>query len=71
MSQQDKIPGGKQSLGMTIKLVKNIDENIPIGSTATIVYIDDFDQVFIDWFDGGQARFTEEQLLRNLESATD
>ncbi len=56
---------------MTIKLVKNIDENIPIGSTATIVYIDDFDQVFIDWFDGGQARFTEEQLLRNLESATD
>ena len=59
----------KITVGMTIKLVKDIGENIPVGSTATIVYIDDFDQIFIDWSDGGQGKFTEEQLLKNFEVA--
>ena len=66
-------PGGskneKITVGMTIKLVKEIGENIPVGSTATIVYIDDFDQIFIDWSNGGQGKFTEEQLLKNFEVA--
>ena len=60
----------KITVGMTIKLVKEISEDIPIGSKAKIIYIDDFDQVFIDWTDGGQARFTEEQLLENFEIAS-
>ncbi|SFB66399.1 hypothetical protein [Ruminococcus albus] len=59
----------KITVGMTIKLVKDIGENIPVGSTATIVYIDDFDQIFIDWKDGGQAKISEEQLLKNFEVA--
>ena len=59
----------KITVGMTIKLVKEIGGNIPVGSTATIVYIDDFDQIFIDWKDGGQAKISEEQLLKNIEVA--
>ena len=73
MSQQKNTPGGskmeKITVGMTIKLIKEIGENIPVVSTATIVYIDDFDQIFIDWKDGGQAKISEEQLLKNFEVA--
>ena len=56
-------------VGMTIKLVRDIGENIPVGSTATIVYIDDFDQLFIDWKDGSQAKISEKQLFKNFEVA--
>ncbi|MCR5142621.1 MAG: hypothetical protein K6C68_08865 [Ruminococcus sp.] len=59
----------KITVGMTIKLVGDIGENIPVGSTATIVYIDDFDQIFIDWSEGGQAKISEEQFLKNFEIA--
>ncbi len=73
MSHQKNTPGGKTmdkiTVGMTIKLVGDIGENMPVGSTATIVYIDDFDQIFIDWKDGGQAKISEEQFLKNFEIA--
>lgn len=59
----------KITVGSKITLIKDIDSKTPIGSTATIVYIDDFDQIFIDWTDGGQDSFTEEQLLKNFEIA--
>ncbi|MCR5123235.1 MAG: DUF4314 domain-containing protein [Ruminococcus sp.] len=57
----------KIAVGMTIKLVKDYDGSKPVGSTATIVYIDDFDQIFVDWSDGGQAKFSEEQLVNYFE----
>ena len=57
----------KITVGMTIKLVKDFDGSRPVGSTATIVYIDDFDQIFVDWSDGGQAKFSEEQLMKIFE----
>ena len=67
-------PGGskmeKLTVGMTIKLVKDFNGSRPVGSTATIVYIDDFDQIFIDWSDGGQAKFSEEQLIKNFDIPT-
>ena len=59
----------KIAVGMTIKLVKDFDGSKPVGSTATIVYIDDFDQIFVDWSDGGQAKLSEEQLVNNFELA--
>lgn len=59
----------KIEVGMTIKLVRDFNGKTPVGSTATIVYIDDFDQIFVDWTDGGQDKFTEEQLLGNFEIA--
>ncbi|SDA30214.1 hypothetical protein SAMN02910447_03145 [Ruminococcus sp. YE71] len=58
------------TVGSMITLIKDIDGKTPIGSTATIVYIDDFDQIFVDWTDGGQAKFSEEQLLKNFEIAS-
>ena len=54
----------KITVGMIIKLINDIDGRIPVVSTATIVYIDDFDQIFVDWTDGGQGRFSEEQLIK-------
>ncbi|SDA26745.1 hypothetical protein SAMN02910447_02705 [Ruminococcus sp. YE71] len=57
----------KITVGMTIRLINDIDRKMPVGSTATIVYIDDFDTVFIDWTDGGQGRFTEDQIINNFE----
>ena len=59
----------KIAVGMTVKLIKDFDGSRPIGSTATIVYIDDFDQIFVDWSAGGQGRFSEEQLFKNFELA--
>lgn len=59
----------KITVGMKIKLVKDLDGSIPVGSTATIVYIDDFDQIFIDWTDGGQYKLDEEHLLNHFEIA--
>ncbi len=59
----------KIKVGMTIKLIKDLVGKMPIGSTATVVYIDDFDQIFVDWTDGGQAILTEEQLLSNFVAA--
>ena len=46
------------TVGTTITLIKEIDGSKPVGSTATIVYFDDFNQIFIDWSDGGQGQFT-------------
>ncbi|WP_139199884.1 hypothetical protein [Ruminococcus albus] len=40
-------------IGMTIKLVNKISEDIPISSKAKKIYIDDFGQVFINRGDGG------------------
>lgn len=37
------------TVGTTITLIKEIDGSKPIGSTATVVYIDDFKQIFVDW----------------------
>ena len=59
----------KITVGMTIRLVKEISGGAPFGSTATIIYVDEFDRVFIDWTDGGQDSFTEQQLLGSFEIA--
>ena len=58
----------KITVGMTIRLVKEISGGAPV-STATMIYIDEFDRVFIDWTDGGQDSFTEQQLLGSFEIA--
>ena len=55
------------TVGTMITLIKEIDGSKPIGSTATVVYIDDFKQIFVDWSDGGQGQLTEEQLSEYFE----
>ena len=59
----------KISAGTKIRLVKDLDGKNPVGSTATVVYVDEFGQIFADWTDGGQVRITKEQLAKNFEIA--
>ena len=56
----------KITVGMKIKLIKELDDRIPVGSIATIVYTDEFDQIFIDWIDCGQYKLDEKNLLSNF-----
>ena len=58
------------TIGTTITLIKEIDSTKPVGLTATVVYIDDFKQIFVDWSDGSQGQFTEEQLEQYFEIPT-
>ena len=59
----------KISAGTKLRLVKDLDGKNPVGSTATVVYVDEFGQIFADWTDGGQVRLTKEQLTHNFEIA--
>lgn len=58
------------TVGTTITLIKEIDSTKPVGSTARVVYIDDFKQIFVDWSDSSQGQFTEEQLEQYFEIPT-
>ena len=44
-------------------------ENFPVRMAATIVYIDNFDQIFIERKGGDQAKISEKQLMNNFEIA--
>ena len=41
----------------------------PVGSTATIIYIDEHDMVYIEWSDGKLTSYTEGQLLKSFVPA--
>ena len=58
------------TVGTTITLIKEIDDSKLVGLTATVVYIDDFKQIFVDRSDGSQGQFTEEQLSEYFEIPT-
>ena len=35
--------------GAKVKLREKISDSVPVGSIATVLYIDDLDNVFIEW----------------------
>ena len=39
----------------------------PVGSTATILYIDEMDNAFIEWSDGKLSSFSDKQVLKGFE----
>ena len=51
------------------KACGGMGENFPVERAATIVYIDDFNQIFIERKDGDQAKISEKQLMNNFEVA--
>lgn len=53
----------KITVGEKIKLLEDYMD-IQKGSVATIIYIDDFDQVTVSWLNGGQSSFSEEHLYK-------
>ena len=55
------------TIGEKIKMVNKVDNSTPIGSTATILYVDDFKKVFIEWKNGKIASFSDKQILCNFE----
>ena len=59
----------KICVGTKIRLIKDLDGKNPVGSTATVVYIDEFGQIFADWTEGGQVRLSKELFAKCFEIA--
>ena len=57
------------TVGEKIRMTKRITRDYPIDSTATILYIDDFDVVSIEWADGKLSSFSDQQVLNSFEKA--
>ena len=54
------------TVGSRVKL-KFGTSSVSAGSTATILYIDDFDIIYIEWSDGKLASFPEHQFRHSFE----
>ncbi len=57
------------TVGEKIRMTKSLTNDYPIDSTATILYIDDFDVVSIEWADGKLSSFSDQQVLNSFEKA--
>ena len=55
------------TVGAKIKMTETVTNDYPIGSTATILYIDEMDNVFIEWSDGKLSSFSDKQVLNSFE----
>lgn len=57
-------------IGAKVKLLTKISESIPIGSIATVLYVDDQNNVFIEWKDNGRlTSFSKEKFAELFETA--
>ena len=55
------------TVGAKIRMTNAVTSDYPIGSTATIIYIDEMDNVFIEWTDGKLSSFSDKQVLKGFE----
>lgn len=55
------------TVGAKIRLAESVGIDYPIGEIATILYIDDLDNVFVEWSDGKLTSFPEQRLLNCFE----
>ena len=55
------------TVGANIRMTEAVTRDYPVGSTATILYIDDLDNVFVEWTDGKLTSFPEQRLLKCFE----
>ncbi len=58
------------TVGAKIKMTETVTNDYPIGSTATILYIDEMDNVFIEWSDGKLSSFSDKQVIHGFEKIT-
>lgn len=58
------------TVGAKIRMTEAVTGDYPIGSTATILYIDDMDNVFIEWSDGKLSSFSDKQVIHGFEKIT-
>ena len=54
------------TVGSDIKLVGKVDSSTPVGSTATILYVDDFKRVFIEWKNDGRLTSFSKKNFKSL-----
>ena len=54
------------TVGAKIQMTENITGDYPVNSMATILYIDEMDNVFVEWFDGKITPFSEKQVLNGF-----
>ena len=50
-----------------IKMTSSITHDYPVGSTATIIYIDEMDNVFVEWSDSKLSSFSDKQVLNSFK----
>lgn len=55
------------TVGAKIKMTETVTNDYSIGSKATIIYIDEMDNVFIEWTDGKPSSFSDKQVLKGFE----
>lgn len=54
------------TVGANIRMTEAVTGDYPVGSTATILYIDEMDNVFIEWSDGKLSKFSDKQVIHDL-----
>ena len=57
------------TVGAKIKMTEAVTSDYPVGSMATIIYIDEMDNVFIEWTDGKLSSFSDKQVIKDFEKA--
>lgn len=55
------------TVGARIRMTEAVTGDHPVGSAATIIYIDEMDNVFIEWTDGKLSKFSDKQVLKGFE----
>lgn len=58
------------TVGANIRMTEAVTGDYPVGSTATILYIDEMDNVFIEWSDGKLSKFSDKQVIHGFEKIT-
>jgi len=58
------------TVGAKIRMTEAVTGDYPVGSTATIIYIDDMDNVFIEWSDGKLSSFSDKQVIHGFDKIT-
>ena len=57
--------------GAKVKLRKKISDSVPVGSIATVLYIDDLDNVFIEWVSNGRLTSFSKKNFKSLFDAAE
>ena len=52
--------------GAKVKLMEKISDSVPVGSIATVLYIDDLDNVFIEWVSNGRLTSFSKKNFKSL-----
>ncbi len=55
------------TVGAKIRMTEAVTGDYSVGSTATIIYIDEMDNVFLEWADGKLSSFSDKQVLNSFE----